>query len=355
MITNRSIYLALLLGILVAVPTAQANGSRRWRERASLSVARQEVGAARIGDKAYLVGGLRGGGPGILALDSVEVYDPQTGRWSFIPAMPEGRDHLAVAAHGGKLYVLGGFRADFAARDNTWVFDPATSLWTTLAPMPEGRGGAWAAASGDRIYVFGGEDPAGQVRDTTFIYDPQTNTWSQGASMPTARQHLVAVAAGDHVYCLGGRDARSASGTPYVVNERYDPASDSWMTMAPMPTARSAMGVAAFRGRLHVAGGEAPILHDVHEVYDPQSDTWETFAPMPVPRHAMGAVALDDAILFAGGATRVGLGETDYVDEFGPRTARRFTDVLGDAGSVVIGIRLGLAALFRGRVAFCGR
>ena len=63
--------------------------------------------------------------------------------------------------------------------------------------------------------------------------------------------------------------------------------------------------MAAFSGRIYVAGGEVPILFDINEVYDPALDAWATLAPMSIPRHGVASVALDDRILVpAGGAVQ---------------------------------------------------
>ncbi|MGV8713396.1 MAG: hypothetical protein ACWA6R_12740 [Nitrosomonas sp.] len=47
------------------------------------------------------------------------------------------------------------------------------------------------------------------------------------------------------VYVVGGE---TKEGT-FSANEAYHPATDQWRSMAPMPTARHELGVAAVRGR----------------------------------------------------------------------------------------------------------
>jgi hypothetical protein len=54
-----------------------------------------------------------------------EVYDPATDRWSLAPALPTPRHGLAVAAVGGRIYVIGGGpHAGFAQTDVVEVFTP---------------------------------------------------------------------------------------------------------------------------------------------------------------------------------------------------------------------------------------
>ena len=322
---------------VLASPGALADSGGEWEELASMAVARQECGAARIGNNVYVVGGLLSNG---VASDSVEVYDIDADEWSPAAPLPDRRDHMGVAAVAGKLYVIGGYRNDFHARANVYEYDPAANEWTEKAPLPQPRGACWAVAHGGLIYVFGGADVNDIAQRSTFIYDPAQNEWSQGADMPTAREHLTAAAAGEFIYVIGGR-----RGGAFNLNERYDPANDRWDTMAPMPTARSAMGVAAFGRRIIVAGGEIPRLFEVNEVYDITTNTWSCNADMPIPRHGLAAVTLDDRIFMPAGGIIQGLRPTNRADSFIPPPATN-----GDANAfeIITGAHLdgGLSALF---------
>src|ERR1700738_2686760 len=57
--------------------------------------------------------------------------------------------------------------------------------------------------------------------------------WTTKTSMPTARQRLAAGFVNATLYAVGGIDADVALNTV----EAYDPATDTWTTKAPMPTA----------------------------------------------------------------------------------------------------------------------
>jgi N-acetylneuraminic acid mutarotase len=307
--------LACLLSALVAPARAACpDGTGQWVDHAPLATARQEVGAARIGGKVYVVGGLLAN---FQATATVEAYDIAADQWSPVAAMPAGRDHTAVAAVGGILYVAGGFAGDFQARDEVFAYDPGTDAWTPRAPLPAPRGGCWAVEHGGRIYVFGGVDTADVARASVFIYDPTTNQWTAGADMPTPREHLNATVVGEHIYVIGGR----SGGISTNANERYHPGTNSWLAMTPMPTARAAAAVAAFGSRIFAAGGETPQLFAVNEVYDVATNAWSNAATMAIPRHGIAAVTLDDRILTPAGGTVQGLQPTNAVDSFVPPTA----------------------------------
>jgi N-acetylneuraminic acid mutarotase len=300
-----------LIGLALVASAATA-GDGTWLPLAPLSLPRQETGAATIGGEVYVVGGLLAGNP-LHATASVEIYDIASDEWRFGVNLPVALDHMAVAAVGGRLFVIGGYSADFQPRDTVWIFDPADSSWSPGEPVPSARGGAWAVTHAGRVFLFGGVDPGGAVTRTTFIYDPVADDWSQGMDMPTAREHLNAVAAGNFIYVIGGRAGASTG-----ANERYDPAANQWATMAPMPTPRSAVAAAALGGMIYATGGEVPMLFAVNEAYDIAHNTWSTATPMAVPRHGVSAVSLGDRLFAPGGGTIQGLQPTAHVDAFQP-------------------------------------
>ena len=96
-----------------------------------------------------------------------------------------------------------------------------------------------------------------------------------------------------------------ASDTSVV--EEYDPAADKWSaTRARMPSTRSALGYAVINGRIYVAGGEFQDTHIMAtfkavEAYDPASNTWSIMPPMPVSRHGLAAGAIGNRLFLVGG------------------------------------------------------
>lgn len=98
----------------------------------------------------------------------------------------------------------------------------------------------------------------------------------------------------------------------------------AWVTLAPMPTARNAFGIAAVNGKIYVAGGwgytgpDTQGVQSVLEVYDPMADAWTTKAPMPTARNALAAAAVGGKIYAIGGWT--GTENTPKVERYDPAT-----------------------------------
>ena len=99
----------------------------------------------------------------------------------------------------------------------------------------------------------------------------------------------------DKLYVIGGRVGSAfITGTSNNIDlvEMYDPAADSWTPRARMPTARSAMGAAAYQGHIVVAGGEAQdqralLAFKAVESYDVAANRWQILPSMPRQRHGL--------------------------------------------------------------------
>jgi hypothetical protein len=128
--------------------------------------------------------------------------------------------------------------------------------------------------------------------------------------MPSAREHTAAARIDSLIYVVGGR----IGATNNNILEAYSPATITWYTRAPMPTARGGLAASAMNGRLYVFGGEIPGVFHQSEEYDPATNTWRAVASMLTPRHGMGAATVADSIYIIGGAVVQGFGAT-HVNE----------------------------------------
>ena len=181
-----------------------ANG--QWQRLPSMPLERAAGGAAVIGGKLYVAGGttgLPGVGDARRLARAMLVYDPGKRRWSQLPG-PTPREHLGVAALGGKLYVAGGREAGYDTNLRVFeVYNPATRRWRRLAPLPSARGGTGLGAVAGRLVSAGGEQPAGSIA-SVYRYTPSTNRWSRLPDLPSPRHGLGVVGFGGRVYVIGG-------------------------------------------------------------------------------------------------------------------------------------------------------
>lgn len=139
-----------------------------------------------------------------------------------------------------------------------------------------------------KIYAIGGATNEGFCA-TTEEYDPETNIWTFKKPMPTARSAFGIAVFQDKIYCIGGYTS-FASAPATGVNEVYDPSTDMWESKSPMPTPRINARANIVTGKIYVIGGIPN--GTVNEVYDPATDTWATksSAPTPVSSYASAVV-----------------------------------------------------------------
>ncbi len=272
-----------------------------WRTRAPMPTERFFLSLVQASNgKLYAIGGANTTSNG---LRTVEEFDPAANTWSTKAPMPTGRAHIAAVALNGRIYVIGG--TDQRGREVATVeeYNPTTDTWATRAPMPTARHGA-AAESGGKIYVIGGS-PGSCVRLATVeAYDPVTNTWTTKAPMPTARFGLRAAAYNHKIYAIGGNTACNSPYSLTAANEVYDPATNTWQTLASLPIPREGHGVAASHGLIYSIGGYYQSMLGT-DVYDPVADRWTAATPLPTPRDSMGVTATDDGRIFAIGGGKL--------------------------------------------------
>ncbi len=290
--------LMAVAAITTAVMATGASGAGTWSTLAPVPAPTEGMQTAVVGNKIVAAYGYSGGDTQL-----TRIYDIAADSWSSGALAPSPvRSEGAAASHGGFFYAVGG-RPVIADLDR---YDPATDTWTSLADMPTGRAGLGVAVVGNAIYAIGGRTGAspcsGGTLDTVERYDIATDTWSTVASLPSARSDLAAVAHGGRIYVFGGC---TDFGTVLADVDVYNPTTDTWSTApADMITARASMyGAAAKGGTIYVVGGWTPVLGQVatNEAYKVASDTWSTALAMPSPRAEMGVVSHGGRIYTVGG------------------------------------------------------
>ena len=311
MFTRKTTVLALL--VLLWTNPVHAEPRGQWKELPPTPSKRTEVAAAILDGKVYVVGGFSNKG----IADQVEVWNPETGEWSRTQPLPRPLHHTTASAVNGKLYVIGGFSTGMWAPVNTtYEYDPGKHEWTEKARMPTKRGALAAAVIDGKIYVVGGAHRKifSLVNTAALeVYDPASDSWKKLAPVPTPRDHLAASSLDGKLYAIGGRvdvDYHHNLDT----NETYDPKTNQWTSLKPLPTKRSGITSQVLDGKILVLGGESgERTFTENEAYDPKTDSWETLAPMPTGRHGLGSAAYKGTVhLFDGGPNPGGGGSNTH-------------------------------------------
>lgn len=137
------------------------------------------------------------------------------------------------------------------------------------------------------------------------------------ADMPTERFGLAFCTANGKIYAIGGANKEMGQ-NDYVglsIVEEYDPATDTWIRKADMPTARYALSAVSINGKIYAIGGrERSVDLDTLEEYDPETDKWTKKTDMPRARCIFGAAAVDGKIYALGGYNGIHLSNVDEYD-----------------------------------------
>lgn len=168
----------------------------RWDELPPMPEVRAAAGAAAVGGRIYVAGGVGPDGPATTTL----VYDIEARRWSTAPGLPTPREHLGVATDGERVFVVGGRPPNTDAAE---AFDPRTGEWERLEPMPTARGGLAAAGTGNGLIVAAGGE-AEETFPEVEAYDVAGERWVRLPGLPTPRHGLGVVADGNRVYVVAG-------------------------------------------------------------------------------------------------------------------------------------------------------
>jgi N-acetylneuraminic acid mutarotase len=169
------------------------------RVRAPAPEPRAAAGAAIIGRRLYLVGGV--GATGLAR--RMLVLDLESQRWTTATG-PTPREHLAVTTDGRRVYAVGGRLRGFDTNlrlVESWA--PGDRRWRREPPLPQARGGTGAAVLGRWLVSVGGEAPSGTLR-RVYGFDLRTRIWRRFRDLPTPRHGLGVVVQGGRLYTLAG-------------------------------------------------------------------------------------------------------------------------------------------------------
>lgn len=196
--------------------------------------------------------------------------------------------------------IVGVFSTCLGAIENSWV---------TKANMTYARSGFGAAVVDGKIYAIGGVGTNGFCVITD-RYDPITDVWSTKASIPTPRSHFGVTVCENKIYCIGGQYIKNyffreqSTG----INEVYDPATDSWKTLAPMPIPQYSIQANTVNQKIYVMGGfiNDANASNLNQVYDPKSNSWSTRTPMPTGEYGYGSAVIGNKIyIFSTNITQI--------------------------------------------------
>jgi galactose oxidase-like protein len=318
---RRLVWASSLLAFLCNTSTsAEAQTSAPFIQSGNMSVARGGHQATLLLDGRVLI---TGGVENFHStnLDSAEVFDPDTGKFTPTGMMKTARSlHSATLLPDGRVLVAGGSAADTASAE---LYDPSTGTFIPTAPMVTPQ--SWHTATlldNGKVLIAGGVAPSTHGNCCTAanpeIYDPSTGTFSAEATYVSTGPRQNPYGYGEWgltaVPVIGLPDSRVLiAGEP--VAELYNPRTGAFSVTGAMTTddcgyncrpwyIAGRVGTLLVDGRVLVAGGEHEDLgwFDAGELYDPLLEKFIAIGKMTFARtwHTITSLR-DGTALIAGG------------------------------------------------------
>jgi hypothetical protein len=210
----------------------------------------------------------------------------------------------------------------FSLMASSIVAQESRSKTTNFTPLPEPLASFGAATLGDWVYVYGGhvgekhDHSREHVRGAFRRQSLRGGPWEELPAGP-ALQSPALVAHGGKLYRIGGLSARNAQGeTPDLHSvasvDCYDPATNSWSSIAELPHPQSSHDAVVVGDRIYVCGGwnhhgdegQGEWLDSLLELdLSRTKPAWREVANTPFRRRALALAALDNKLYVIGGLT----------------------------------------------------
>lgn len=146
------------------------------------------------GDRLFRIGGFtaenaEGEDHRLVSQAAVAAFDEHSGSWTAMPDLPEARSSHDAAVLDGVIYVVGGWKMapdeETVWHETAWKLDPSAEQprWQAIAAPGFQRRALAVAAHEGKIYAVGGMDEESGPTTAVSVYDPANDTWAEGPSL----------------------------------------------------------------------------------------------------------------------------------------------------------------------------
>jgi len=232
---------------------------------------------------------------------SIARYDPVDNIWLSPLPMHDHVQEFGMAALSGCLVLIGGKNSGISGNVPMSAFDsqsPTGWLQVPDASLQLCDLACWGASASSfdgRLWLVGGMSASDEDRSTVtrLRTDSSRSVWVDAvAPMSEATRGLETCWCKGKLYALGGGrgDLHEDGRWPVTTFARYCPLSNSWESLAEMPTGRIGFTTAARKGEVYVLGGTATTADQepvrTIDVYNSELDAWRT---LPVHKDFLAA------------------------------------------------------------------
>lgn len=240
-----------------------------------------------------------------VAVDVAGASPPAAATSHHLAPLPEPVTSFGAAICDGYLYTYGGHTGSAHSYS---VEEQGHELrrialsggeWETVAEGPRLQGLA-LVTHGGKLYRIGGftaKNHEGEEHDlwsqtSVASYDPATETWSDLPPLPEPRSSHDAAVVGDTIYVVGGWAMGDGETKWHETAWRMDLAATelAWKPVPAPPFPRRALATAAHDGKLYIIGGMQQEGGSTTrtDIFDPQSEQWSQGPSLAIADAASG-------------------------------------------------------------------
>jgi N-acetylneuraminic acid mutarotase len=289
-----------LIALLALLNACSSVNTTTSSNELSLQTARYAHAAASDGKLIYVFAGSNGGS----FLSDIEIINPLTGKVAVLENKVIPRRYFSAVWDGQhSIYLIGGISyvaGILSLERRVEVFDLRTQEVTFAKSIPEASRNSRSVFLDGRIYVFGGAISNRSTRhklaptSLSAAYDIASNKWIKLAAMPSAKTTAPIVKDG-LVYVAGGYNQKKALN----VFERYDPKTNKWQTLPALPRNISAHSMAMVGNKLVLFGDYEKLESTLS--YDFEQKAWtEVDLGYQASRHN-ASVTIGNTVYVVGG------------------------------------------------------
>jgi N-acetylneuraminic acid mutarotase len=266
---------------------AAENGE--WLRAKASPVERVESPTLLLNDKLYIFGGFDGR---LRPIPHLDVYDPSADSWSRLKDTPLTVTHLNPASDGKTVWFAGGYQGGHPGKvtAEVWKYDIAADAWSRGVDLPEPRAGGALAYHDGRLHYFGGfADRNKTCAEHWTLSAHDDGRWEPAPDMPAPRGHLSTAVVDEAIYALGGQVGHDDNPQDAKECFKYEIRTAKWSPCADLPFNRSHFepGTIVADGRIVIVGrrsnntqqGSPGVAHITE--YDPKTDKWTELEPLP--------------------------------------------------------------------------
>ena len=260
-----------------------------------------------------LIYSFAGGGEGWAIGNEAWSFNTNSNEWIQLTDMPIPLTDGGIGNIGDNIYLVGGWTTgatgDWVTTDSVLQYNLATDKFSSKAPSGYKLGAVASCVMNDKICLFGGWGSPFPVvhhaHDAT-SYDPLTETWDENFFPDMQFPHLMHGSAeflNGEVYVIGGVGPDPHNIQP---SEKFD--GENWVTIAKMPVPVTLHNSIVHNGKILVFGGdsiwsrEKSYSTNFIQEYDPVTNSWKMMEPMPFQRTAMTGGKVGNYMYLMGGS-----------------------------------------------------